>query len=776
MFDLDQTNTQRPFGQPENFRQSPDQAAMGAEPPGDPLDLELTEFEQFMREAEEQPAWRTKADKEMDYVAGNQLDSELLRRQRQLGIPPAVENIIGPQVQAICGMEEKTRKDWRVRPNGETDGDDVAAALNFKLNEAERLSGADAACSAAFRPQFCVGLGWVEVSRESNPFKYKYRCDAIHRNEIHWDFKAKRADLSDARWLVRKRWMHKRQVALAFPNSQDLIHHATRWAENYEFSMDGGASTGLHDSWAMQRGSSIQEQMWVESSSNQVCLFEVWYRRWVRVVVLNLPGGRVVEFDEANPAHTYAAATGVAKITSAIVSRVRRAYYVGPHKLHDGPSPYAHDYFPYVPFWGWREDVTNVPYGAVRAMIYPQDALNSGISKLRWGMSSVRTERTKGAVDMTDAQFRQQVARVDADIVLNAEAMARPGARFEVKRDFQLNDQQYRMLDDSRNSVYRTSGITPAMMGSAGTATSNAQEQTQLEQAIQTNAEMMGSFGASRMLVGELLLSMIIQDQGATMEQILVPGEGVVPDRMITINEPLVDEATGVQYLNNDIQRIRLKVVLDDVASTPSFRAQQLSALSEAVKSLPPQYQAAVLPFMVALMDIPNRIAVIDAIRQAGAQATPEQIQKQIDQAVQDALAKSGHDLKARELDLKQEKQAAEIANLTATRVLTGVQAAFSAMQAGAQVAQMPQIAPIADVVMQGAGYRPPTPAGVDPNFPQPGQIPAQASAEAAAAPPVHRNTSPEFPPVPQHAASPATGIETATPADNLNGVTHERT
>lgn len=56
-----------------------------------------------------------------------------------------------------------------------------------------------------------------------------------------------------------------------------------------------------------------------------------------------------------------------------------------------------------------------------------------------------------------------------------------------------------------------------------------------------------------------------------------------------------------------------------------------------------------------------------------------------------------------------------------AAAIETGVRAAFSAMQAGEVIAAVPSVAPIADKVMQAAGYQPPVPAGVDPNYPQPG-------------------------------------------------------
>ena len=117
---------------------------------------------------------------------------------------------------------------------------------------------------------------------------------------------------------------------------------------------------------------------------------------------------------------------------------VRRSDWMGPPCLFDGPSPYPHPHFPYVRVVAAQEDLTGIPFGLVRDMLFPQDNLNSTISKLRWGMSAVETIRTKGAVAMPDAQFRQMASRVDADFVLDANHMAQQGAKFERKRDFPI--------------------------------------------------------------------------------------------------------------------------------------------------------------------------------------------------------------------------------------------------------------------------------------------------------------------------------------------------
>ena len=749
----------------------------------DPVDapdgeLTVSEYRDIHEEIDNQPReWRPIADREMDYAEGNQLKTELLQAQKALGIPPSMENLIGAALEGIRGFEEANRTDWRVTANGQPGGQDVADAISFKLNEVERNSKADDACSKAFYPQIGVGLGWVEVSKSDDPFAFPYKCAPINRNEIHWDWASTEDDMSDGRWLRRQRWLHPSRLARMFPEHKELIRRfgqaGTGWWSEYSDADYGGQSTGLNRAFDVAREWTVAEDRWFNPFNKEVCATEMWYRRWVDVVVLKSRDGRVVEYDEANPTHVHAVANRLVEFRRAVVARVRRSYWLGPHLLFDGPTPYAHRFFPYVPFWGFREESTRVPFGYIRNMLYQQDTLNSGNSRLRWGMSAYRVERTKGAVDMTDDQFRRTVGRLDADIVLDAAHMAQQGAVFKVQRDFQMNQQQLDMLANSRQAIERVNpAAAGAFSGRRGTATSGIQEQTQVEQANQSLAHMMGNFKRGRTMVGELLMSMLVQDMGKEESTVVIEGDAIRPERTIVINHPEMDEA-GYPYLSNDLLRTRLTVGLEDVPSSPTYRGQQLNVMSEVVKSMPPQFQAVVMPLMATLLDVPFKNELVEALQSAGSQESPEQVEKRIQQAVQDALAKAGNDLKARELDMKERLTEAQIKQIMAQAVQTGVQAAFSAMQGGAQVAQMPMIAPIADAIMMGAGYQKPSPGGDDPNFPMPAGAPMQP---APAGPgvelaDVQQNTSPAFPPVPQQAEQGMAGIETTSTADNLQGV-----
>ncbi|WP_281081269.1 hypothetical protein [Variovorax paradoxus] len=738
--------------------------------------LTLQEFTDFFHEIEEQPAWRAKADREMEYYDGNQLSSEILQKQQQIGMPPAIEPLIGPAIDAVLGLEAKTRADWRVLPDSQDQsGDEVAQALNFKLNQAERHSKADKACSDAFKTQVAAGIGWVEVSRNPNPFQFPYRCKSIHRNEIWWDMLATEEDLSDARYLIRRRWTPTVQAKLLFPAKADLIGQVVSGWPIYEGlgSTEGGTSTDLVSAWDQQRGWSVEEQQWRDMTGKRVCLFEVWYRRWSRVLVLKMPDGRVVEYDKRNALHVQFVAIGATVPEWAIVPKMRVSMWMGPHRLSDGPTPYRHQKFPYVPFWGKKEDRTGVPYGLVRGMMYMQDNVNATNSKLRWGLAAVRTTRTKGAVNGTDAQFRREVARVDADILLDQVHMSKPGATFKVERDFELNQQQYQMLQDSRAGIQRVSGISPSLQGAQSGANSGLQEATQLEQSTQALAEVNDNFSTSRAEVGDLLLSLLVEDVIGKEEVVTIKGDPLRDEKQVRLNVPAQDE-DGITYLDNDVERTKLKVALNDVPSTPSYRSQQLSAMSEAFKAMPPQFQQVAMPYLIALMDLPNREDIIKAVREAAQQMTPEQMQERIDEAVNQARMADARDLKLQELSLRypKEKLDAEIGKILADSFKTVVEGLYSANQTAATIAMNPEIAPVADAVAEAAGYRQPTPAGVDPNLPVPAGLPPAAVMDATGTPGVAENTSPALPPVAPSPGSPmdggGRGIETERTSDNV--------
>ena len=122
---------------------------------------------------------------------------------------------------------------------------------------------------------------------------------------------------------------------------------------------------------------------------------------------------------------------------------------------------------------------------------------------------------------------------------------------------------------------------------------------------------------------------------------------------------------------------------------------------------------------------------------------------------MQDALAKAGNELKARELDMKEKLTDAQIRKIVADAVQSGIAGTFAAMQAGEKIAMNPLIAPIGDIVMKQAGWQAPNPAGQDPNIPAPEQ--AQMVQDPGGLP---GDTDPLTPQPPMQPQSPADGAQ----------------
>ena len=768
------------------------QAGYDDEPAGEVASgLSLKQFEEWHEECKKQPPWRATADKESEFFDGNQLDSDLVRAQQSIGMAPAIDPLMGPELDELCGLEARLRKNWKVVPNSDVADDEVAEALNAKLNAAERHSKSDKTCSLAFRGQAGIGVAIVCVDRETDPFKFPYRTTIVNRNDCWWDWKGSHdPDMHDHRYFIRRRWTDKTQAKLFFPESADLIEHAaTGWTQFDSFTNDGGTSTGLLNqvgkvsfggvgtptrlqdasgSYALLsaaknneegRGSSIEEQEWRDIENKRICIFEVWYRVWSSAKVFRSPDGRTIEVDADNELHQAALSSGQVEVENAVISKVRVAMFIGPHRMSDNPTPFKHNKFPYVPFWGKHEDRTGVPYGLGRGWIYHQESINSLSAKLRWGISAVTTKRTKGAYAGTDDQFRRISAMVNADIVLDPKAMSEGGI-LEISRDFQLTDQQANMLIEARKSIKRTGmGIDDEDQKNDG--------KEQLETIPNQHGILFDNFKESRNEVGERLLSMIIEDMEGKPQEVVIKGDVSTDDKVVQLNVESIHPETGEAYLTNDVSRTMLKVVLEDVPTTPTYRAQQMASLSEVIKSAPEKFQPILFPHLLTLADIPDRDKLIISIRDAAKIPSEEEIAAKIDQAVKDALQKAGVDNKTRELELKAQLQTAQIEKLTAESMLTRVTASYESMQTAGTVAQNPALAPIADVIMQQGGNQPTRPGSVSPEFdqmPLPDDVQRQAVIDQA-----QQNTSPAFPPRPSSPAIGAkAGIETQRLTDGV--------
>lgn len=699
--------------------------------------LSLQQLETMLSDMRYQPTWREEAAKCADYYDGHQITQERLARMERLGIPPLVTNLIAPAINAVLGMEAKTRTDWRVTQENEVQDvqEEMLDAMNAKLNEAERESRADRAISEAYAGQIKAGLGWVAVSRATDALAYPYRVESIHRDEMWWDWNSQAADLSDARYVIRKRTFDQDVLKAMMPEHSKLIEYAVAgafntWQTDTHITTDTTLAYAAH----LERITNIDAFEWRNAERKRATVFEVWYREWKVGEVFRTPQGKVIPFRANDPRHVMARDAGLIQLYRAPFAHVRVAFYLGCHRLYDEPTPYAHRHFPYVPFWGMREDSSKVPYGLIRAMVSPQDVVNSADSKMHWMMNSRRLRADSDALDAkynTWANVRENLARADSVILLDP---SKPNARFKEDNDTGLNAQQFQRRQMAAANVENAGGIYRAMLGNDSNATSGVAISNLVEQGNITLAHINDNYQYARRQVGELLFSLVREDMMTAETPVAIKKEG--RRKVVTLNQRT---SNGIE---NEVAAIPVKVVLEDVPSTPSFRQQQLQMLTQYTKGLPPEIQVAIADVIIGLTDVPQKDKVITRIRKLAniqddqspeeEQAAQQQAQQQQQQQQQlaEAQLKLGMDKATAETELLKAKIAQmEVQNgkIDAERLNSMVTAMYEAMQAAQVVATVPGVAPVADEILKGAGYQP-IQGGQDPGIPeaQPQQMPEQ--------------------------------------------------
>lgn len=570
-----------------------------------------TQLNAFLSDIRDEPAWRRLADRCADYYDGNQLTDDILADFRKYGLPPLTINLIQPTINTVLGMEAKTRTDPEVTFQDEA-LEPVAQALSKKLLDAKRESKADRAISNAYAGQTKAGLHWVEVGWHSNPFAYRYRVTDVHRREIWWDWR--RREIDEWRYLVRKRRFDRDQITFAFPKMQGAVDAAFAGGLDWQmWAQQMDQTTGLGAFLDLERAITFDEQEWINRQRNELTVFEVWYRKITRGYVARL-GETTIEIDQQNPRHMLAIANGVMKPTLAIFPKLRQAIFVGPVRVLDRPTPLPHRRIPYIPFFGFREDLTGVPYGLIRAMLSPQDEINARRSK---AMALMNSRRVQADADALDGQYNthedaaDEVSLPNSYIVLNQNRKNLQHG-FHVEDNADLAAGQASILDASKNEIHEVSGVFPPMAGDNRGGLSGVAIDSLVEQGTQTLAEINDNYIWSRREVFDQKLELVKWDSQHEHEVAIGEGKN---RKVITLNEKMFDNNLGEYVTHNQVNAAQVNLVLQEVPATPAYRAQQSRQLAEITKSLPPQMQAFVVPFFIESTDIRERKKIAAILR-----------------------------------------------------------------------------------------------------------------------------------------------------------------
>ncbi|HHH2015643.1 TPA: portal protein [Yersinia enterocolitica] len=639
--------------------------------PAQPVNRDRFTLERLMdisSDIDHQPDWRTSANTACAYYDGDQLAPEVVAKLRERGQPLTQHNLIAPTIDGVLGMEAKTRTDLMViadDPNEEMEV--MAEAVNAEFADACRLSGLNKARSDAYAEQIKAGLSWVEVRRNSDPFDNKFKVSTVHRNEVFWDWFSREADLSDCRWLMRKRWLDVDEVKGTFPDKSQIIDYSlNEWKGFVDTELAAGQESDLMSAYEEYQSWSRESTEWVTSNRKRVLLQVIYYRTFQRLPILQLSNGRVVEYDKNNVMHAVAVATERVQVTMARVSRIRESWFVGPHFIIDRPCTAPQGMFPLIPFWGYRKDKTGAPYGLACRAIPAQDEVNFRRIKLTWLLQAKRVIKDADATNMTDKQLAEEIERPDGVINLNPNRANKTTAAdaLNIQQDFQVAQQQFQVMQESMKLIQDGLGVYSAFLGQDSNASSGVAISNLVEQGATTLAEINDNYQFACQQVGQLLLCYLLGELTKRRNYPVVINRDDPRKR-----KEVVLNAAEEGRMNNDVSRLRAHIALAPIQQTPAYKSQLAQRLSEVIVGLPPQIQVSVLDMWVELLDLPNKQEFVERIRGAlGTPKSPDEMTPEEQQAAQQEqqLQQQQQELAMRELAGKVAKLEAEAQRINA--------------------------------------------------------------------------------------------------------------
>jgi len=276
------------------------------------------------------------------------------------------------------------------------------------------------------------------------------------------------------------------------------------------------------------------------------------------------------------------------------------------------------------------------------------------------------------------------------------------------------------LITVARENIKAVTGINESMLGIGNQDMSGVAIQSRQFAAQQQLALPLDNLSRTRHMVAEKVLE-FVQKYMPDERVIRIAGGDLSEERSITVNQVQPDGS-----ILHDLTLGKYDVVVSDQPMQITFDNSQF----EQIKSLHETF-GYIIPPKVALRysNLPDKAEVGPLLEQAN-QPAPDP-EAEASAALKNAQATAA---------------AANAALTKAKTVQTLVTAEYGATQGAAQLAAIPHLAPVADAILEGAGFTPSNPipdtGGQGIHAPVPGQLPIQVPNKTT----MPQNTHPEFP------------------------------
>jgi hypothetical protein len=710
----------------ENFKTVKARDAMtryeGEEPeedeaPENPLDAEAARHEHrvlmnwYTQEREKQSLNRYQMSIDEDFYDHLQWSEEDALVMQERGQAPLVYNEIKAGVDWIVGTEKRARMDAKVLPREEDDHDSAEVKTKL-LKYLSDISKTPYEESFAFKQSVRAGLGWIEDGINTDPEDELLYTRAENWRNVLYDSHSTRLDISDARYQFRWRWLDLDIAQEYFPERKEQLRLAAVGSEIFGPEQDEdlwylGTQLKHLDTMGQPIGqrSYISDALFTQNKRQRVKLIECWYFKPSTVKTLRGEEHDGEEYDEKNESHKAAVSDGRVDAVNRFTMQMHVAIMTENDLILMARSPYRHNKFPLTPVWAYRRARDNAPYGVIRGWRDAQEDLNKRHSKALYILSTVRTTMDKDAVEDIE-QLREEVARPDSVIV------KKKGSELIIERDVQLAEEHLVLMERDRNFIRNSgqAGVTDQSLGVDKRGLSGKAVEKLQDQGSLGTAELFDNYRLAKQLAGEKRLSLIEQYYTDTKTIRIVGNRGKM--EFVPINK--VEPVTG--RVLNDITATKADYVVSEQDYRATIRQAMFDTLVDMVSRMDPAISIKFLDLVFQMNDdLPDREEFVARIRQINgftppdAKLSPEEQQakaaRDMEAAKQQKMADDLFMAELEEIIAKAKERQASALLKEAQATGTNVDAMNAATEAGERVAVNPGVAPIADELLNSAGF-----------------------------------------------------------------------
>ncbi len=363
---------------------------------------------------------RELSERDRDYYDGSQWTDEEISILEKRGQPVITINRIAPKVDAMIGVEIKTRRDPKAFPRNGRHDEKAAEAATDALRFVADNTYMNRIVSEIHKNLVIEGAGGIAVWVKKVRDQLEVALDHVPWDRMVWDHHSRKKDFSDSKLLGSVAWMDLSDAKEMYPDHEELLEEGFR--EN-------------NDLWGSTFDDKPNYGRWVQGNRKRVKISQLFYRRVLEV-----------ERDGQEPQKV---------LGWAMATYTRSGFLIEPMA-----SPFMDDNEEPEPgflFASAKIDRDLNRYGVVRPLISPQDEINKRRSKALHLMS---VRQTMGDVDaVADVRgMKSELAKPDGHVEV------RPGLNFQILDNNDMTQAQFQLLGEAKSEIDAI-GANAAMTG-----------------------------------------------------------------------------------------------------------------------------------------------------------------------------------------------------------------------------------------------------------------------------------------------------------------------